>query len=62
MPFGALDAHHNAPNKTLLTPGAGWMLGDGQDPLDAWDIDMRCYLDGPTDGLQGLGLGARVHG
>jgi hypothetical protein len=41
LPYGALDAEHNAPNKTLLTPGRGWMLGDGQDPLDAWQLEVR---------------------
>ncbi len=40
LPFGALDAHHNVPNKTLLDPRFGWMLGDCADPVDSWGVEV----------------------
>ncbi len=43
LPFGALDAHHNTPNCSLLDPVYGWMLGEVQDPLDSWNIEVGSW-------------------
>lgn len=33
LPFGTLNAHHNAPNTFLFHPRYGYLLGGGSDPL-----------------------------
>eukprot|EP00897_Mesotaenium_endlicherianum_P008869 jgi/Mesen1/800/ME000110S_11059 len=38
LPFGALNAHHNAPNKLLLDLHYGWTISDDADPLESWPI------------------------
>ncbi|CAG8662472.1 1334_t:CDS:1 [Dentiscutata erythropus] len=38
LPYGALNAHHNAQNRFILDPKCGWVMADSSDPLSGWDI------------------------
>jgi hypothetical protein len=37
LPFGALNAHFNAPNHSLFTPSGEWLQTDYADPLEGWE-------------------------
>ncbi|ORY90149.1 hypothetical protein BCR35DRAFT_343644 [Leucosporidium creatinivorum] len=37
LPFAALNAHHNVPNRLLFSPFGDWMLNDSASPLESWD-------------------------
>ncbi|KAI5479842.1 hypothetical protein MNV49_002654 [Pseudohyphozyma bogoriensis] len=39
LPFGALNAHFNIPNRFLFSPTGEWLLNDSASPLEAWNID-----------------------
>ncbi|CAG8470350.1 20392_t:CDS:2 [Cetraspora pellucida] len=38
LPFGALDAHHNVPNRFIIDRMFGWTMADNSDPLNGWNI------------------------
>ncbi|CAG8674268.1 5369_t:CDS:1 [Ambispora leptoticha] len=37
LPYGALNAYHNVPNKFILDPIRGWTMKDSSNPLFGWD-------------------------
>ncbi|KAG2008144.1 hypothetical protein CC2G_013606 [Coprinopsis cinerea AmutBmut pab1-1] len=37
LPFGAVNAHFNYPNRSLFSPGGEWLQKDYADPLSGWD-------------------------
>jgi hypothetical protein len=39
LPFGAMNAHFNSPNRSLFSPTGSWLQTDYADPLEGWDID-----------------------
>ena len=39
LPFGALNANHNAANRYLIDPMYGWTLSEASDPLSSWDMN-----------------------
>ncbi|CAG8802856.1 6487_t:CDS:1, partial [Racocetra fulgida] len=38
LPFGALDAHHNVPNRFIIDRMFGWTMADSSDPLSGWNM------------------------
>ncbi|KAJ8587573.1 hypothetical protein M405DRAFT_863636 [Rhizopogon salebrosus TDB-379] len=40
LPFGAVNAHFNAPNGSLFSPEGKWLQTDYADPLEGWDISQ----------------------
>jgi hypothetical protein len=36
LPFGAVNAHFNAPNLSLFSPDGKWLQNDHADPLEGW--------------------------
>ncbi|KAK7685060.1 hypothetical protein QCA50_011897 [Cerrena zonata] len=38
LPFGALNAHFNAPNSTLFSPHGEWLQNDSVNPIQGWDV------------------------
>ncbi|RIB02514.1 hypothetical protein C2G38_872121 [Gigaspora rosea] len=38
LPYGAMDAHHNSPNRFIIDRMFGWTMADSSDPLSGWDI------------------------
>ncbi|KZT23891.1 hypothetical protein NEOLEDRAFT_1068587 [Neolentinus lepideus HHB14362 ss-1] len=38
LPFGALNAHFNVPNRSLFSPSGSWLLNDHVTPLESWDL------------------------
>ncbi|TFK46601.1 hypothetical protein OE88DRAFT_1667202 [Heliocybe sulcata] len=38
VPFGALNAHFNVPNRSLFSPTGSWLLNDHVTPLESWDL------------------------
>ncbi|OJA14610.1 hypothetical protein AZE42_07966 [Rhizopogon vesiculosus] len=38
LPFGAMNAHFNAPNTSLFSFDGKWLQTDYADPLEGWDI------------------------
>ncbi|EKM78526.1 hypothetical protein AGABI1DRAFT_101197 [Agaricus bisporus var. burnettii JB137-S8] len=39
LPFGAVNAHFNAPNLSLFSPDGTWLQTDYADPLEGWNLD-----------------------
>ncbi|KZT23913.1 hypothetical protein NEOLEDRAFT_1068540 [Neolentinus lepideus HHB14362 ss-1] len=39
LPFGALNAHFNFPNRSLFSPNGTWLQNDHVTPLESWDIE-----------------------
>jgi hypothetical protein len=37
LPFGALNAHFNFPNRFLFSPSGKWLQTDHADPLGSWE-------------------------
>jgi hypothetical protein len=37
LPFGAVNAHFNAPNASLFSPEGKWLQTDYADPLEGWE-------------------------
>jgi hypothetical protein len=37
LPFGAMNAHFNVPNRSLFSPTGEWLQTDYADPLEGWE-------------------------
>jgi hypothetical protein len=37
LPFGAMNAHFNVPNRSLFSPTGEWLQSDYADPLGGWE-------------------------
>jgi len=37
LPFGAMNAHFNSPNRSLFSPDGKWLQTDYADPLEGWE-------------------------
>ncbi|EPQ57737.1 hypothetical protein GLOTRDRAFT_35487 [Gloeophyllum trabeum ATCC 11539] len=44
LPFGALNAHFNWPNRSLFSPDCCWLQNDHVTPLESWDL--RSVVEG----------------
>ncbi|KIJ15964.1 hypothetical protein PAXINDRAFT_176417 [Paxillus involutus ATCC 200175] len=51
LPFGAVNAHFNAPNPSLFSPSGEWLQTDYADPLESWDLD-KIFESGRAHGAQ----------
>ncbi|KAL6308530.1 hypothetical protein BKA93DRAFT_762976 [Sparassis latifolia] len=51
LPFGAINAHFNAPNLSLFSPDGRWLQTDYADPLESWDTDV-VMQEGKAHGAQ----------
>ena len=38
LPFGAINAHFNVPNRSLFSPTGRWLQTDYADPLEGWEL------------------------
>lgn len=36
LPFGAMNAHFNVPNRSLFSPAGAWLQTDYADPIEGW--------------------------
>ncbi|KAH7886867.1 hypothetical protein F5I97DRAFT_1829385 [Phlebopus sp. FC_14] len=41
LPFGAINAHFNATNRSLFSPRGEWLQSDYADPLAGWETSTR---------------------
>ncbi|KIK98607.1 hypothetical protein PAXRUDRAFT_133868 [Paxillus rubicundulus Ve08.2h10] len=51
LPFGAANAHFNAPNPSLFSLSGEWLQTDYADPLESWDLD-KVFESGKARGAQ----------